>query len=157
MGIALRNQDGRGSTVDLFQFTKERLPQKRMRIPQQDNGSDCGLFLLICIKKFLESMPTQLTVADVDAAHKDLPVAEGSTLDAGFLRGSWFVKELASLMRVQITEKVLEALQTGPEASSDAKQWQAIQLALENVGVNISSYEELVRQRENLATAARDK
>ena len=40
--------------MDLFQFTKERLPQKRMRIPQQDNGSDCGLFLLICIKKFLE-------------------------------------------------------------------------------------------------------
>jgi hypothetical protein len=34
-------------------FSKTGLPQKRMRIPQQDNGCDCGLFLLTFIERFV--------------------------------------------------------------------------------------------------------
>ena len=33
----------------LLQFSSDSLPHLRMKIPQQDNGCDCGLFLLSCM------------------------------------------------------------------------------------------------------------
>lgn len=41
-----------GSTVT---FTRKNLPMRRPIVPQQSNGSDCGVFLLHFVEKFVEN------------------------------------------------------------------------------------------------------
>ena len=37
-----------------FKFTNKNLPLRKPKVPQQSNGSDCGVFLLHFIEKFCE-------------------------------------------------------------------------------------------------------
>ena len=37
-----------------FEFTRHTLPVKKPKVPQQANGSDCGIFLLHFIEQFCE-------------------------------------------------------------------------------------------------------
>lgn len=36
-------------------FSSKNLPMRRPKVPQQSNGSDCGVFVLHFIEKFAES------------------------------------------------------------------------------------------------------
>ena len=109
-----------GATT-LLHFGKASLPQHRMSIPQQDNGCDCGLFLLSHMQRFISpSMPAQLSAAEILSAFRGDTPPPGSSLPVGFLRNDWFVTEEAALLRSTITLLILEQLraaQTDPEVA----------------------------------------
>jgi Ulp1 family protease len=49
-------------------FTKENLPWVRVRVPQQNNFADCGVFILHYAELFLTQLPSpqDLTVVKVN-------------------------------------------------------------------------------------------
>ena len=90
-------------------FGSALLPQRRMRVPQQDNDFDCGLFLLTFIERFTTKIP-EVTAAVIAAAVNDDLQPTGSMLPEGFLRREWFVPEVAAMQRSRITLLILEQL-----------------------------------------------
>lgn len=95
--------------ANLLGFTKTGLESRRMKVPQQDNGCDCGLFVLSFIERFFVSLPKRLSKADIESAHKGT-LPESGSLPPGFLRSNWFVPEEAALQRSQISREILNVL-----------------------------------------------
>lgn len=121
-GMGETTAEKNGTT--LLHFNKNILKQARMDVPQQDNGCDCGLFLLSFMQRFITpSMPDQLSCLEVQAAKAGKPPPPGSVLPKDFLRKDWFVVEEAALLRKQITMLILEQLrnaQPDPERARRA-------------------------------------
>ena len=93
-------------------FGKKALPHKQMNVPQQNNDSDCGLYLLTCIERVVSGkMPALVTAEEITAAADSRASLKGSKLPTGFLRQDWFVgPQTARLQRSHITLLILEQL-----------------------------------------------
>jgi|AntAceMinimDraft_5_1070358.scaffolds.fasta_scaffold03367_4 hypothetical protein len=135
----------------LLQFAKTTLPSLRLKIPQQDNGCDCGLFLLSFMQRFISpAVPAQLSAAAIIAAFRGDAPPEGSLLPVGFLRNDWFVTEEAALQRVHITELILTQLynaQPDPELARRANAAEATVAKYEQQRQNIEIVLDEVRER----------
>ena len=148
-------------------FGQASLPHERMRIPLQDNDSDCGLFLLTCIERFITpKMPEVLSAAEITAAHSGAQLVNGSKLPAGFLRQDWFAgPQTAAWQRSRITLLILEHIfsalpdpdAAAAEGASDAavKELRAERMLVsKNLNAVIEEYRNLAEQRRSLMDQA---
>ena len=125
--------------ANLLGFTKTGLESRRMKVPQQDNGCDCGLFVLSFIERFLVSLPKRLSKTDIESAHKGT-LPESGSLTPGFLRSNWFVPEEAALQRSQISREILFVLlQNMPDPEVESAN-----------GASKETIQKLTTRRENL-------
>jgi hypothetical protein len=149
----------REGEANLLRFTKEGLEHKRMKVPQQDNGCDCGVFVLSFLQRFFQPhLPKRLTKDEINAAYKDFKTLRPSPLRKNFLRPSWFVPEEAALQRSEITrDMIMRALLESvgdPENVEDPKRKREIRLQLENIGVLLQELEVRVEDRQLATTEA---
>ncbi|KAG0590484.1 hypothetical protein KC19_1G103000 [Ceratodon purpureus] len=77
-------------------LTCSNIPAKKVPVPLQENESDCGLFLLHYIRKFVESAPKKLKMSDV----------ENRLGDIGLFGRQWFFPIEASSLRTSIQEQL---------------------------------------------------
>ncbi|XP_024365872.1 uncharacterized protein [Physcomitrium patens] len=77
-------------------FTCNEIPGRKVPVPLQENESDCGLFLLHYIRKFVESAPSTMKVSDVEERLEDL----------GLFGRQWFFPIEASSLRTSIQEQL---------------------------------------------------
>ena len=97
----------------LLRFDKVSLPHQRMKVPQQDNGCDCGVFLCMFFEKFLNDLPKVISSQDVQAAVRGDAPPYSSRLEKGFLRREWFLPEAALVTRSELMLKILNELERG--------------------------------------------
>jgi len=68
------------------------------QVPLQENESDCGLFLLHYIRKFVEQAPHKMRYSDLDGNWKDLGVVSSQVYDFKCQQCSAaFVKDVSSI------------------------------------------------------------
>lgn len=72
-----------------------RIGAKKISVPQQENDSDCGLFVLYFIERFIEEAPERL-----------------KTKDLSMFSQKWFKPEEASGLRPKIRNLLIEQFQT---------------------------------------------
>ncbi|GKV14503.1 hypothetical protein SLEP1_g25368 [Rubroshorea leprosula] len=72
-----------------------RINEKKIQVPQQKNDSDCGLFVLYFMKRFIEEAPERLRKRDLVMFGK-----------------SWFIPEEASGLRRKIRNILIEQFQS---------------------------------------------
>ncbi|KAG0577287.1 hypothetical protein KC19_5G145300 [Ceratodon purpureus] len=75
------------------------IPGKKVPVPLQENESDCGLFILHYIRKFVENAPKTMKISDVEDRLEDL----------GVFGREWFSPVEASNLRASI-QKILQSL-----------------------------------------------
>ena len=97
----------------LLRFDKFSLPHQRMKVPQQENGCDCGAFLCMFFEKFLQDLPEVISSQDVQAAVRGDASPYSSCLAKGFLRREWFAPEEALVTRSQLMLDILNELERG--------------------------------------------
>jgi hypothetical protein len=97
----------------LLGFDKSSLPHQRMKVPQQDNGCDCGAFLCMFFEKFLQELPEVISSQDVQAAVRGDASPYSSCLAKGFLRREWFVPQEALVTRSKLMLDILNELERG--------------------------------------------
>lgn len=76
--------------------TNKVIPATRVPVPLQENESDCGLFLLHYIRKFVENAPRAMKISDVEDRLEDLDV----------FGLQWFLPVEASSLRGLIQEQL---------------------------------------------------
>ena len=157
----------------LLHFNAKDMPHYRLKVPQQSNGSDCGVFLLEYLNRFAMKMPKQLTKEEIAAAFRNDSCPSSSALPQDFLRRDWFVSEESMVARPQIMLMILEELKTAiPELSGSAdrnsndernNRIRAIEGVMEQVKdmitsrrVVVSDAEEVVLRRRQRAAAAKE-
>ena len=157
----------------LLHFNAKDMPHYRLKVPQQSNGSDCGVFLLEYLNRFAMKMPKQLTKEEIAAAFRNDSCPSSSALPQDFLRRDWFVSEESMVARPQIMLMILEELKTAiPELSGSAdrksndernNRIRAIEGVMEQVKdmitsrrVVVSDAEEVVSRRRQRAAAAKE-
>ncbi|KAG0560018.1 hypothetical protein KC19_10G147600 [Ceratodon purpureus] len=74
----------------------DSIPTKKVPVPLQDNESDCGLFLLHYIRKFVENAPKAMKLSDL----------EGNWDVLGVFGRKWFHSTEASSLRTSIQEQL---------------------------------------------------
>jgi len=99
--------------AQLLQFDKSSLLHQRMRVPQQDNGCDCGVFLCMFFEKFLEDLPDVISSQDVQAAVRGDASPYSTFMKPGFLRRDWFLPEAALVTRSELMRDILNELERG--------------------------------------------
>ena len=104
---------GEEGQAKLLQFDKSSLLHQRMRIPQQDNGCDCGVFLCMFFEKFLEDLPDVISSQDVQAAVRGDASPYSTFMKPGFLRRDWFLPEAALVTRSELMRDILNELERG--------------------------------------------
>lgn len=77
-------------------LTFNGIPVRKVQVPLQENESDCGLFLLHYIRKFVESAPIAMKMSDV----------EKKLVDIGLFGRQWFLPIEASSLRTSIQEQL---------------------------------------------------
>ncbi|KAG0566225.1 hypothetical protein KC19_7G047300 [Ceratodon purpureus] len=73
------------------------IPCRKVPVPLQDNESDCGLFLLHYIQKFVEHAPKTMKPSDLDGNWEGL----------GVFGREWFHSSEASSLRTSIQEQLI--------------------------------------------------
>ncbi|XP_010553638.1 PREDICTED: ubiquitin-like-specific protease 1D [Tarenaya hassleriana] len=81
------NQQGDASPSD----KPIRITEAKIEVPQQKNDYDCGLFVLLFMKRFVEVAPERMKKKDLDMFDKD-----------------WFRPEEASGMRIEIRKILID-------------------------------------------------
>ena len=104
---------GEEGQAKLLQFDKSSLLHQRMRVPQQDNGCDCGVFLCMFFEKFLEDLPDVISSQDVQAAVRGDASPYSTFMKPGFLRRDWFLPEAALVTRSELMRDILNELERG--------------------------------------------
>tara|TARA_B110000208_G_scaffold55705_2_gene73098 strand:+ start:3476 stop:6382 length:2907 start_codon:yes stop_codon:yes gene_type:complete len=133
--------------VTLLKFTKDGLPSKRMKVPQQDNGCDCGVFLCMFFKYFfLPKLPDRITAVDVEAAHRQDTSAFPSDLPEGFLRRDWFPPEEATSTRSTLMFDILEQLKTGVMLPETAREQGAGAKTIKNLETHLASIDAVMKE-----------
>lgn len=74
------------------------IPTRKVPVPLQENGSDCGLFLLYYIQKFVERAPGTLKISDVENRLESI----------GLFGRRWFLPTEASSLRTTIRQQLLK-------------------------------------------------
>ncbi|XP_018449965.2 LOW QUALITY PROTEIN: ubiquitin-like-specific protease 1C [Raphanus sativus] len=69
----------------------DRINEAEVKVPQQKNDFDCGLFVLFFIQRFIEDAPQRLKLQDLGMIHKE-----------------WFKPSEASALRIKIWNKLIE-------------------------------------------------
>ncbi|CAH8355067.1 unnamed protein product [Eruca vesicaria subsp. sativa] len=69
----------------------DRINEAEVKVPQQKNDFDCGLFVLFFIQRFIEDAPQRLTLQDLGMIHK-----------------KWFKPDEASALRIKMWNKLIE-------------------------------------------------
>jgi len=88
-------------------LTAEKIAAKKVQVPLQENESDCGLFLLRYIEKFVEKAPRTLRLSDLDSP--------------GLFGREWFPPAEASNLRFVINQLLQELFeQEEKEATASA-------------------------------------
>ncbi|XP_024384389.1 uncharacterized protein [Physcomitrium patens] len=81
-------------TLSVQRLKADEIMCKKVPVPLQDNESDCGLFLLHYIQKFVEYAPKTLKSRDLDGNWENL----------GVFGRDWFLSTEASSLRTSILE-----------------------------------------------------
>ena len=148
----------REGETTLFLFTKDLLQQKRMKVPQQDNGCDCGVFLCMFFKHFFlhdlknPKLPDRMTPGDVMAAWRQ-DTSPFPALPEGFLRRDWFPPEEASKARSELMFDILEQLRknvdpiTAKEQGADDKTVKNLEFRLANIDAVMKEVEDRLKVR----------
>ncbi|XP_057773822.1 ubiquitin-like-specific protease 1C isoform X2 [Salvia miltiorrhiza] len=72
---------------NIWNELSQRIGQKVLKVPQQTNGYDCGLFVLFFIERFINDVPERLKTQHLDMLQKE-----------------WFKPEEASELRSRIRD-----------------------------------------------------
>ena len=143
--------------TNLLHFNDKEMPHYRLRVPQQDNGSDCGVFLLEYLNRFAINMPKQLTSEDIMAAYRNDSCPSSSALPQDFLRRDWFVSEESMVARPQISLMILKELKKAiPELDdpADRKCIDERNLRIRAIDGVIAEYEDEITSRRVIVSAA---
>ncbi|XP_024375883.1 uncharacterized protein [Physcomitrium patens] len=79
-------------------LSRHMIPTRKVPVPLQENGSDCGLFLLYYIQKFVERAPGTLKISDVENRLESI----------GLFGRRWFLPTEASSLRTTIRQQLLK-------------------------------------------------
>jgi hypothetical protein len=98
-------------------FTTDNLPCRKMVLPQQNNCTDCGCFLLAYVQHFIAAMPLRLTLEMVDRATA-APTQQGGAKGQGlrvagvdcFLGKHWFNVQRGYSLRRVLKNVVLQTM-----------------------------------------------
>jgi len=90
-------------------FDARYMPTFRVNVPRQNNGCDCGVFILAFLEKFLTEQPEILKKSDVQLAAQKRSFGMD---DAGkFLRKNWFPNEFVDELRAKLSLLVIQRIQ----------------------------------------------
>ena len=90
-------------------FDARYMPTYRVNVPRQNNGCDCGVFILAFLEKFLTEQPEILKKSDVQRAAQKRSFGMD---DAGkFLRKNWFPNEFVDELRAKLSLLVIQRIQ----------------------------------------------
>jgi sentrin-specific protease 7 len=90
-------------------FDARYMPTYRVNVPRQNNGCDCGVFILAFLEKFLTEQPEILKKTDVQLAAQKRSFG---TSDAGkFLRKNWFPNEFVDELRAKLSLLIIQHIQ----------------------------------------------
>ena len=98
----------RGEECSKF-TSRNFMPTYRMNTPRQQNGCDCGVFILAFVEKFLMDLPDVLKKSYVQESIQK----KGSYGAAGvdqFLRKNWFPNELIDELRMKLSCLVIDII-----------------------------------------------
>jgi len=89
------------------------MKQLRLNLPQQDNTTDCGCFLLVYVQHFCENLPDKITHPMVEAlerkdAYGGIRLPEQQC--PFFMGPRWFHSSRGFLMRILLRAEVLDVL-----------------------------------------------
>ena len=109
----------RSNSGDGVKFTAKVMPAYRVNVPRQQNGCDCGVFILAFVERFLSDCPKVLTKEIVQRAtqkHRGLSYEPKEK----FLRKHWFPNEVVDELRMKMTLLVIDCvrLQLGADDAS---------------------------------------
>ncbi|WCJ38417.1 Ubiquitin-like-specific protease 1D [Euphorbia peplus] len=88
----------------IWQNLPRRIDEKKIEVPQQKNDSDCGLFVLFFMERFIEDSPERL-----------------KKIDLAMFGKRWFKPEEASGLRKKIRELVLNEFEKASYVSSSSE------------------------------------
>ena len=134
----------------LLRFDKVSLPHQRMKVPQQDNGCDCGVFLCMFFEKFLKDLPKVISSQDVQAAVRGDASPYSPSMAEGFLRRDWFLPDTALVTRSELMLKILNELERGvtdPDTAREQGADDKTVTALQNRLFNIKTVKDELNQR----------
>ena len=143
--------------TNLVHFNDKEMPHYRLRVPQQDNGSDCGVFLLEYLNRFAINMPKQLTSEEITAAYRNDSCPSSSALPQDFLRRDWFVSEESMVARPQISLMILKELKNAipePDDPADRKCIDERNLRIRGIDGVITDVENEITSRRAIVSVA---
>ena len=101
----------RSNSGDGVKFTAKVMPAYRVNVPRQQNGCDCGVFILAFVERFLSDCPKVLTKEIVQRAtqkHRGLSYEPKEK----FLRKHWFPNEVVDELRMKMTLLVIDCVRS---------------------------------------------
>jgi len=105
----------RSNSGDEVKFTSKVMPAYRVNVPRQQNGCDCGVFILAFVERFLLECPKVLTKEIVQLAtqkHRGLTYEP----EEKFLRKHWFPNEVVDELRMKVTLLVIDCVRSQLDA-----------------------------------------
>lgn len=105
----------RSNSDDEVKFTSKVMPAYRVNVPRQQNGCDCGVFILAFVERFLLECPKVLTKEIVQLAtqkHRGLTYEP----EEKFLRKHWFPNEVVDELRMKVTLLVIDCVRSQLDA-----------------------------------------
>lgn len=101
----------RGEECSKF-TSRNFMPTYRMNTPRQQNGCDCGVFILAFVEKFLIDLPDVLKKSYVQESIQK-KASYGAVAGADqFLRKNWFPNEVIDELRMKLSCLVIDTIKT---------------------------------------------
>ena len=101
----------RGEECSKF-TSRNFMPTYRMNTPRQQNGCDCGVFILAFVEKFLIDLPDVLKKSYVqESIQKKASYGAAAGADK-FLRKDWFPNEVIDELRMKLSCLVIDTIKT---------------------------------------------
>ena len=101
----------RGEECSKF-TSRNFMPTYRMNTPRQQNGCDCGVFILAFVEKFLIDLPDVLKKSYVqESIQKKASYGAAAGADK-FLRKHWFPNEVIDELRMKLSCLVIDTIKT---------------------------------------------
>lgn len=126
---------------------KEELRCRSLKVPEQKNGCDCGVFVLAFVKHFLSNLPEVLTDDHIEQLTQRHPTGIGMGTSTCFLGPAWFDSDDASAMRTQIKYHLLKLLVDTSGVSKDDTRIQVAKAEIEMVERELEREERERKQR----------
>jgi len=99
----------KGESAESPKFTRERyMPTFRPHVPRQQNGCDCGVFILSFVEKFVTEDKLDVLTKDYAKLSTETHPSDGRKL---FLRKNWFPpNETADEMRTKVSLLIIQVI-----------------------------------------------